>query len=1148
MSVSKLSERFPKNSLIKWAIFVFAVIWCSSTAWSGPVGVSSNKRYLVRDGKPLLVVADTGWFVFGKRGLNGWEQYVNNRAAKGFTAIFATTMDNFPSKSGGPFQNSDDITKPNMSHWNALKSGIAYANSKGIVVFMTPCWMANDGRNWGTPLSKKSAAHLQTYGKFLGNHFKSSSNVVWFMGGDANFSKFSKNKVDHIINNIIKGIKSVDSSKLMSYHPNSKNSSAQWYHGASWLNFNQVHDGTKTGGLIVGMVNTAYNKSPTKPVIVSETGYEERQGYSMDAIRRTLYRSWFSGGFGVVYGHMLVYDPIAGPSWTSKMNAPGATQIGTYMSRLMKDQVWHSLKPDSSAVGGGAGVLKMTNGSGSRALSFFPTNSSVTVKLNWFKGKVKAQWFNTKTGQYKNIAGSPFANSGSRQLAPGHSSGAVLVLTSDGSSGGTVPEPTPEPTPTSPPPPPPPGGVGDRAHELTGKRTGPTTIQLSWKAPAVAVKEYRIVLGANERVWKRVKVVDGSTLSTTLTSANGITKEAALLQVRAMATSGKGLPMSEQLVVPPQSGGQPEPKPQPPEPTPQPPSGSGEGAHSLTGLRTGPTTIQLSWKAPAVAVKEFRIVLGANDLVWKRVKVVSGSTLSTTLTSSNGIRREAALLQVRAMSLAGKRLPMSEQLVVPPQSGGQPEPAPQPPEPSPQPPTGSGDRVHDLVGERTASTTIKLSWKAPALAVSEYRIVLGAHDRVWKRIKVVNGATLSTTLTSTNGITSGTALLQIRAMSSSGKPMPMSDQISVAPLNGQPEPAPEPTPEPSPPPQPNGSDGTIVAIPDTQNLSQFSPGVFKTMVKWIANNANSRNIKLVTHLGDMVNHGDSPKEMNNANNAMSQLNPVLPKVTLSVCLGNHDYKISWDNKSPITLWAPYFGRAKRKQYSWYGGDTSDDKNHYSFFNIGGYKMLSIDLQFSPTSTDINWLKTILNKYPKLPTMITTHAYLSDANPRGRGPVAKKLWPVISTHKQVFMVIGGHYYRSSGSARGEIYQVAKNKAGLDVIEMLADYQYLKKEGWLRIMQFRMKQKRIDFTTYSPTVDKYMNDSSSRFSINMDFAKRFGSALKKSEMPISETTMNGIEGVVDLNTVESVASEALVETESATLESASSTNGGGGCFLW
>lgn len=249
------------------------------------------------------------------------------------------------------------------------------------------------------------------------------------------------------------------------------------------------------------------------------------------------------------------------------------------------------------------------------------------------------------------------------------------------------------------------------AHDLNGIRTASTTIQLSWMAPEnVSVKEYRIVLGPNNKVWKRIKIVSGSTLSTTLTSANGIKDEIALLQVRAMKSDGTKMEMSEQIAVERYSANpNPEPAPEPtPTPVPEPDvPANNSGAHGLSGTRSALTIIQLSWKAPAnTPVKEYRIVLGPNNKVWKRIKIVSGSTLSTTLTSTDGIKDDVALLQVRAIRKSdGSRMEMSEQIAVErfnssgptPTPAVEPEPSPAPPQPTP------GDNDSDVLQAESAT-------------------------------------------------------------------------------------------------------------------------------------------------------------------------------------------------------------------------------------------------------------------------------------------------------------------------------------------------------------------------------------------------------------------------------------------------------------
>lgn len=155
-----------------------------------------------------------------------------------------------------------------------------------------------------------------------------------------------------------------------------------------------------------------------------------------------------------------------------------------------------------------------------------------------------------------------------------------------------APTPTPEPAPTpipepSPEPTPPEFPENAGAYHLSAFRSENSTIHLSWKAPptGVDVSEYRIVLGPDERSWKRIKTVPGDETSVILKYRDGIRRETTLLQVRAIkATDSSRLEMSEQLEVIPFSQQKdpiptppPEPAPTPvpiPEPSPEPPATS----------------------------------------------------------------------------------------------------------------------------------------------------------------------------------------------------------------------------------------------------------------------------------------------------------------------------------------------------------------------------------------------------------------------------------------------------------------------------------------------------------------------------------------------------------------------------------------------
>ena len=65
---------------------------------------------------------------------------------------------------------------------------------------------------------------------------------------------------------------------------------------------------------------------------------------------------------------------------------------------------------------------------------------------------------------------------------------------------------------------------------------------------------------------------------------------------------------------------------------------------------------------------------------------------------------------------------------------------------------------------------------------------------------------------------------------------------------------------PGPPPAIRPGTTTLVALPDTEVYTQKYPEMFLAQTRWIAANAESRNIAYVVHLGDMVQRGESPDE------------------------------------------------------------------------------------------------------------------------------------------------------------------------------------------------------------------------------------------------------------------------------------------------
>ena len=128
----------------------------------------------------------------------------------------------------------------------------------------------------------------------------------------------------------------------------------------------------------------------------------------------------------------------------------------------------------------------------------------------------------------------------------------------------------------------------------------------------------------------------------------------------------------------------------------------------------------------------------------------------------------------------------------------------------------------------------------------------------------------------------------------------------------------------------------------------------------------------------------------------------------------------------------------------------------------------------------------MDKHPGLPVMLTTHNYLNDVS-RSRdkttsirlyGNSAEDLFQgFIRKQPRILGVLGGHQFHRGG----EYAQMSRNDAGGSVIELLQDYQGRSNggDGWLRLLRFNIKAKKIIVQTYSPVLKRFETDTDSYF---------------------------------------------------------------------
>ncbi|MFI4860983.1 MAG: metallophosphoesterase [Phycisphaerales bacterium JB063] len=321
----------------------------------------------------------------------------------------------------------------------------------------------------------------------------------------------------------------------------------------------------------------------------------------------------------------------------------------------------------------------------------------------------------------------------------------------------------------------------------------------------------------------------------------------------------------------------------------------------------------------------------------------------------------------------------------------------------------------------------------------------------------------------------------------------------------------------------------LVVLGDTQSyvVNDTLTQNFTAQTQWIADHAQSHNIRFVTHVGDIVEH-DHPAEWDRADHAMSLLDPT--GVPWSVAFGNHE----WDQGQAFggdTAFIEHFGPDRHQDAAWFGGASDNGRSTWQRFEAGGRTFLHITLEYDAPDHALAWGQSVLDlpENQGLPTILTTHVYLNDnrnvgftdASPttvqrvtrpytggEGRNS-GEDIWQeFVSENDQIFMTFNGHY-------AGERLLVSTNDEGNPVYQMQVDYSRRPNggDGWMKLLTFDPDTGEIVVQTYSPTLDEFaefepdanhpltlldeyeggadtVGDGDAAYTITIDFDERYG----------------------------------------------------------
>ena len=128
-----------------------------------PIRASADGRYLVDDkGKPFFYHADTAWALFKKLTLREAGEYLDDRKARGFTAVHVHAVSKevgaVANREGhAPFEPLDDILKPNEAYWRHVDAVLEAARKRGLLVAVSALWLrwgGDDREGWAGTVPK----------------------------------------------------------------------------------------------------------------------------------------------------------------------------------------------------------------------------------------------------------------------------------------------------------------------------------------------------------------------------------------------------------------------------------------------------------------------------------------------------------------------------------------------------------------------------------------------------------------------------------------------------------------------------------------------------------------------------------------------------------------------------------------------------------------------------------------------------------------------------------------------------------------------------------------------------------------------------------------------------------------------------------
>ncbi|HEY6947850.1 MAG TPA: DUF4038 domain-containing protein, partial [Gemmatimonadales bacterium] len=320
---------------------------------------------------------------------------------------------------------------PNDAWFDRAAAFVRRAGEHGLGVLLAPLYLGFDGGREGWFQELSAGANTRevcfSYGKYVGNWFKESRNLVWVAGGD--FAPPPGSEAEARAFEVLRGIRAAGASQPWTGHWNFDHQggiSTDEALFASAMGLNGIYQYAQTWRYAA----RAYAVAPPRPSFLLESAYErEHPKSTLQPFRKAWWWSMLSGASGVFWSnaflwlcesargtHPASYSNGDGTvsSWARELDSPGTDEM-LHLHAFFEGIAWERLVP-SGIPSGLPELVTSGQGSGDRriAAAATPENDLLVayvppdgtgrrrfgVDLSRMRPPVRARWFDPSTGAF----------------------------------------------------------------------------------------------------------------------------------------------------------------------------------------------------------------------------------------------------------------------------------------------------------------------------------------------------------------------------------------------------------------------------------------------------------------------------------------------------------------------------------------------------------------------------------------------------------------------------------------------------------------------------------------------------------------------------------------------------------------------------